>query len=66
MYAEQTSLDRFAIYELTFEEAQIIIQALIELKGKLKEHENFVHEVKLAEIIYKKLDRELINSREVG
>lgn len=60
MYVEQTANNRIAINDLTFEETQLIVQALIELKGKLKDNKHFIHELKLTEKLYKEIDRELL------
>lgn len=60
MYVELTSPRQLAIHGITFEEAQIITHALIELNGKLKNNEHFVRETNIAKELYNKIDREML------
>lgn len=60
MYAELTSQIHIAIKDLTLQEAQLLTQSLIELKGKLRENEHFTHEIGLIDRMYKEIDREVL------
>lgn len=46
---------------LTFEEAQLLTQSLIELKGKLRGEELFIRELEVCDRMYKEIDRELLH-----
>ena len=63
MYAEQTSLEKYAVQDLTRAEYELLMEGLVVLKTeKFIDHESFVHERKLAVQMYQLMDNELVKT----